>query len=95
MRKIDKQGEKTGKTRKYDLEYLQMGFRFTKEESESKPLCIICHEILTNSNSKLSLLRRHLETRHPDYKDKPIEYFKRKLDVHKTCSVSSLLQVLF
>ncbi|CAH1990482.1 unnamed protein product [Acanthoscelides obtectus] len=68
-----------------------MGFYLIGEEPEPKPLCVICTEVLANSSLKPSLLRRHLETRHPDHKDKPIEYFKRKLEGYKNCSVSSYL----
>lgn len=70
-----------------------MGFYFTGEESEPKPLCVICNEVLANSSLKPSLLRRHLETKHPDYKGKPVEYFQRKLEGNKKCSVSSFLSV--
>jgi hypothetical protein len=85
---------KKGKKRKYGGGYLQMGFYFTGEESEPKPLCVICNEVLANSSLKPSLLRRHLETRHPAHKDKRVEYFKRKLACIKKCSISSFLSAL-
>lgn len=68
-----------------------MGFHFTGDESEPKPLCVICNEVLANSSLKPSLLRRHIETKHPTHKDKPLEYFKRKLADIKKCSLSSFL----
>ncbi|XP_035216039.1 zinc finger BED domain-containing protein 5-like [Stegodyphus dumicola] len=71
--------DRKGKKRKYDSDYLQLGFHFTGDESEPKPLCVICNEVLANSSLKPSLLRRHIETKHPTHKDKPLEYFKRKL----------------
>lgn len=89
--KNDEHAEKKGKKRKYDSDYLQMGFHFTGDESEPKPLCVICNEVLANSGLKPSLLRRHLETKHPAHRDKPLEYFKRKLADNKKCSVSSFL----
>ncbi|XP_067121126.1 zinc finger BED domain-containing protein 5-like [Centruroides vittatus] len=79
------------KKRKYDSDYLQLGFHFTGDESEPKPLCVICNEVLANSSLKPSLLRRHIETKHPTHKDKPLEYFKRKLADIKKCSLSSFL----
>lgn len=89
--KIDEHGEKKGKKRKYNDDYLQMGFYFIGEESEPKPLCVICNEVLANSSLKPSLLRRHLETKHPTHKDKPVEYFKGKLTTNNKCSVFSFL----
>jgi hypothetical protein len=71
-----------------------MGFYFTGEESGPKPLCVICNEVLANSSLKPSLLRRHLETRHPAHKDKPVKYFKRKLAGNKKCSISSFLSAV-
>ncbi|XP_067126358.1 zinc finger BED domain-containing protein 5-like [Centruroides vittatus] len=72
-------------------DYLQLGFHFTGDESEPKPLCVICNEVLANSSLKPSLLRRHIETKHPTHKDKPLEYFKRILADIKKCSLSSFL----
>ncbi|XP_035225125.1 zinc finger BED domain-containing protein 5-like [Stegodyphus dumicola] len=48
-------------------------------------------KVLANSSLKPSLLRRHIETKHPTHKDKPLEYFKRKLADIKKCSLSSFL----
>lgn len=71
-----------------------MGFYFTGEESEPKPLCVICNEVFANSSLKPLLFCRHLETKHPTCKDKPIEYFKRKLIENRKCTMSSFLSAL-
>ncbi|KAL0879427.1 hypothetical protein ABMA27_003178 [Loxostege sticticalis] len=48
------------------------------ENPYPEPQCVICSEVLTNSVMKPSLLRRHLETKHPQYVDKPIDFFTMK-----------------
>eukprot|EP00102_Acyrthosiphon_pisum_P021127 XP_016658337.1 PREDICTED: zinc finger BED domain-containing protein 5-like isoform X2 [Acyrthosiphon pisum] len=55
------------KVRKYNTEYLQLGFTFARTEDEPKPQCIICLEILSNESMKPSKLRRHFETKHGEF----------------------------
>ncbi|XP_064412766.1 protein FAM200B-like [Latimeria chalumnae] len=63
----------------YDPAYLKFGFSFIEDrKGEHRPQCIICGELLANESLKPSKLRRHLETKHPTYKDKPLDFFKRK-----------------
>lgn len=71
--------KKARKTRKYDKEYLKFGFSWTGDENEPIPLCVICFENLTNKSMKPSNLKRHFETNHNQYKDKPIDFFENKL----------------
>ncbi len=40
----------------------------------------MCAEVLANDSMKPCKLKRHLETKHAGIKNKPAEYFKRKLD---------------
>lgn len=82
---------KKGKKRKCNTDYLQIGFYFGRQESEPKPVCVICYEVLVNSNSNPSLLRRYLETRHSDYKDETTECFKNEFQCDKKCGVASFL----
>ena len=42
-----------------------------------KPLCLICNETLSAESLKLSKLKRHLNTKHAESSDKPIQYFER------------------
>jgi hypothetical protein len=65
------------KLRKYDEAYLQFGFTVT---AELRPQCVVCAEVLANDSMKPCKLKRHLETKHAGIKNKPAEYFKRKLD---------------
>ncbi|XP_071056489.1 SCAN domain-containing protein 3-like [Onthophagus taurus] len=66
--------KKARKTRKYDKEYLKLGFSWSGDEKEPIPLCVIYFENLTNESMKPSNLKRHFE-----YKDKPIEFFEHNL----------------
>ena len=60
----------------------------------------MCGEVLANDSMKPCKLKRHLETKHAGLKDKPTDYFKRKLDglhqqqstitIHSTVSKQSL-----
>ncbi len=82
------------KLRRYDEAYLQFGFTVT---ADLRPQCVVCAEVLANDSMKPCKLKRHLETKHAGIKNKPAEYFKRKLDgLHQqqaTISVHSTVSV--
>ncbi|XP_054723267.1 zinc finger BED domain-containing protein 5-like [Uloborus diversus] len=63
------------KKRLYDENYLKFGFTVI----DNKPQCVICFEILSRESMKPSKLVRHLNTKHPNEKNKPVEFFERKL----------------
>ncbi|GBM33134.1 Zinc finger BED domain-containing protein 5 [Araneus ventricosus] len=65
------------KKRKYSNKYLKYGFPVTGDECGPKPLCVVCGEILSNGSMKPSLLMRHLETKHPTYKQRNVNFFQR------------------
>ena len=62
------------KKRKYDESYINLGF----VDSNGSPLCMLCSKLLPNSSMVPAKMRRHLETVHPDFKDKSKEFFVRK-----------------
>ncbi|XP_059799794.1 SCAN domain-containing protein 3-like [Hypanus sabinus] len=64
--------------RKYDESYIRYGFNATGDPHAPSPLCVICGEKLSNEAMKPSKLLRHLASKHPDLKDKPIEFFERE-----------------
>ncbi|XP_065254448.1 zinc finger BED domain-containing protein 5-like [Emys orbicularis] len=80
----DGPGKSLTKKRKYDDDYIKYGFTCTGDQECPKPLCVICGDVLANSSLKPSLLRRHLETRHPAQLNKPVDFFKRKLAERKS-----------
>lgn len=69
----------TAKIRKYNSDYLEIGFTFTGPEQQPKPQCVICYESLSNECMKPAKLRRHLETKHPEHSSKSLDFFKIKL----------------
>uniref|UniRef100_A0A3P9KG16 BED-type domain-containing protein n=1 Tax=Oryzias latipes TaxID=8090 RepID=A0A3P9KG16_ORYLA len=69
--------------RKYHSNYIQFGFFWTGEEEDTKPHCVLCYETLANEAMKPAKLKRHLETKHPEYQGKPIGFFERKRDEQK------------
>ena len=79
-KKIQIGGEKKKRkiSRKYHSVYLKFGFiQEPGSELDPRPLCIICCESLSNDAMKPSKLERHLQSKHPDLAEKPLEYFQR------------------
>lgn len=69
--------------RKYDPEYINLGFTFTNVNDEPRPQCVICFEILSNQSMKPSLLKRHFNTKHSALQNKNKDYFVRKSTLMK------------
>jgi len=76
-----------GKKRKYTDEYVKYGFSYVGDFDYPKPKCIVCGEVLSNSCMKPSLLLRHLETKHADYKNKECDFFKRLAGNNENTSI--------
>jgi hypothetical protein len=56
--------------------YLEFGFAWCGDESERKSQCVLCYEVvLSNECMKHAKLRRHLESKHYDLNNKPIDFF--------------------
>lgn len=70
--------------RKYSDEYLGLGFYWTGSEAEQLPLCLVCSETLSNEALKPCKLRRHLQTKHGEYANKPLQFFKNKLKEYQS-----------
>ncbi|XP_026818962.1 protein FAM200B-like [Rhopalosiphum maidis] len=70
--------------KKYDPEYINIGFTVIDVSNEPRPQCVICFEILSNQSMKPSLLKRHLSTKHSTLENKPNDYFVRKLSEMKS-----------
>lgn len=65
-------------TRRYDSNYLKMGFSFVDVNEEPRPQCVICFEVFSNHSMKPSLLQRHFNLKHRNLSEKPLDFFKRK-----------------
>ena len=70
------------KCRHYSTEYLSYGF-IPAPQNGTKPMCLICMDVLSNDSMKPSKLKIHLEKKHIGKKDKPVEYFKKLRDDFK------------
>ena len=46
-------------------------------------ICVLCQKSLGNDSMKPSLLTRHLERAHPEFKDKELDFFKYRESVFK------------
>ncbi len=67
------------KRRRYDDQYLSLGFMWTGPADEPRPICVICKDILANDSMRPAKLRRHFETKHVEVAGKSPEFFLRKL----------------
>lgn len=65
--------------RKYDSSYLKYGFTWNQDDNEPRPQCVICCEVLANESMRPNKMIRHLETKHPDHKSKPLDFFENKM----------------
>ena len=70
-------GEKK-KHRKYLKEFIQYGFTCHVKNQVEHPQCVLCGDVLAHESLKPVKMKRHLETRHPDHAQKPIQFFQRK-----------------
>jgi len=78
------QKKKSAFTRKYMDSYLKFGFVQCPDTDQlSRPRCVICVTVLGNEAMKPSRLIRHLNTKHSDLVNKPIEFFTGKRDALK------------
>ncbi|CAK6974025.1 zinc finger BED domain-containing protein 5-like [Scomber scombrus] len=61
--------------RKYDNSYLELGFI---ENSDGRPKWVVFLQVLANEAMKPAKLKRHLITKHPEFKDKRKYFLWRK-----------------
>ena len=69
--------------RQYNVSYLKYRFISTSDSEAPCPLCLICNSKLSNESMKPSKLLRHMTTKHPELKDKPLEFFVRRKRDHE------------
>ena len=62
--------------RQYSNQYIKFGFIELKKSGESMPHSVMCMKT-SNASMKSSFLQRHLQTNHPEKKDRDPNYFKR------------------
>lgn len=64
--------------RKYNPDFLKIGFVFFDTEEEPMPQCVICFETLSNKCVKYSKLERHISTKHPECVANFLIFFKSR-----------------
>lgn len=69
---------KSSKLRRYDENYISIGFTKTTINGEEWPQCVVCLTVLASDSMKPNKLRRHLETKHAELVNKSKEFFPRK-----------------
>ncbi|KFD64282.1 hypothetical protein M514_23566, partial [Trichuris suis] len=62
------------KCRRYSVEYLAYGF-VPSPRDQLSPMCLLCTCSFSNESMKPCKMKKHLLNAHPEYKDKPLEYF--------------------
>ncbi|XP_015372833.1 PREDICTED: zinc finger BED domain-containing protein 5-like [Diuraphis noxia] len=67
-----------GKKRRYDEEYLSLGFIPIGVDTFPDVRCVVCEKILSNSSLAPAKLKRHLKSNHPNLKGKVLEFFRMR-----------------
>ena len=63
----------------YKPEFLKFGFTEMRERSGNvRPQCLQCLQVLACESMKENKLKRHLQTVHPKFVEKPLSYWKDK-----------------
>ena len=77
------------KKRSYSDSFLKYGFVSIVSDGIEKPQCVLCMKVLSPESMKPSKLKRHLETKHTDCKDKDLLFFERKANCVKRSRMDS------
>ena len=72
------------KQQKYSNEYIKFGFTLINENCMTKPQCVLCNAVLSVEAMKPSILKRHLNTKHPEHVEKNLSFFEHKELTFKT-----------
>ena len=71
------------KKRKFSQTYLKFGFTFTINNDLDILVRVLRQKSLENDSVKPSLLTRHLERAHSEFKDKEFDFFMQRESVSK------------
>ena len=69
--------------RKYNEDYIQIGFTSVDKNGTEMPQCVICHQVLSVHSMKPALLKRHLQGNHPEQVQKDKAFFLQKCELAK------------
>nr|XP_039248831.1 protein FAM200B-like [Styela clava] len=62
----------------YKQNFLEFGFTSINDHGVAKPQCVLCYAVLSNESLKENKLKRHFETKHPQYVKKNRIYFQHR-----------------
>nr|XP_022909373.1 zinc finger BED domain-containing protein 5-like [Onthophagus taurus] len=83
--------KKARKTRKYDKEYLKLGFSWSGDEKQPIPLCVICFKNLTNEKH-LDGLQEGLKNYFPDLTTN-LEWIRQPFNIDSSAMPDNLSNV--
>jgi hypothetical protein len=69
--------------RKYQEDFIKVGFTSVVINGSERPQCIICYEVLANESFNVNKLMRHLKTKHGFLTYSGAKFFKRKAEIVK------------
>lgn len=65
-----------GTKRKFKDEYIQYGSNALESEGSQFPFCLNCKTALSKQALVPNKLKRHLESKHPSFKEKSVRFFE-------------------
>ena len=65
---------------KFNENYIQYGFTLIFDIRKEKGQCVLCYKVLGHHSLKPSKLKLHRQKVYSNYKDKDVNFFKRKRD---------------
>uniref|UniRef100_A0A1A8MC43 BED-type domain-containing protein n=2 Tax=Nothobranchius TaxID=28779 RepID=A0A1A8MC43_9TELE len=74
MQEVSSESSWQKKTRKYDKADVALGFTMNTVGNEERPICVFCLKTLAADSMESNKLKRHLETLHPSYVNKPLDF---------------------
>ena len=76
------EGELSVKKKKYSDDFFKQAYGFTSivVAGIEKPQCVICIDVLSAESMKRNKLKGHFDTKHHNFSDKDVQYFKNKAD---------------
>ena len=69
--------------RGYEPEFLKHGFTYIHSEGSEEPQCVLYFQVLSNESLKRNKPKRHLDSCHPNLKEKNLDFFQRKENAPK------------
>ncbi|XP_077966629.1 zinc finger BED domain-containing protein 5-like [Styela clava] len=76
--------------------FLEFGFTSINDHGVAKPQCVLCYAVLSNESLKENKLKRHFETKHPQYVEKNRIYFQhREAELKRSRFCSATNPVIF